>query len=101
MAILLTHRAPGSIGQRQTPGRVFPGKRMSGHMGVMRRTTENLRVVEIDVARNLLLISGAVPGCRGWRSHRASFGQGCPPGAAQEHCAEQQEVRREEADGKK
>jgi large subunit ribosomal protein L3 len=61
----VTHRAPGSIGQRQTPGRVFPGKRMSGHMGVKRRTIENLRVVEIDVARNLLLISGAVPGSEG------------------------------------
>jgi large subunit ribosomal protein L3 len=61
----VTKRAPGSIGQRQTPGRVFPGKRMSGHMGVMRRTTENLRVVEIDAARNLLLISGAVPGSEG------------------------------------
>ena len=61
----VTHRAPGSIGQRQTPGRVFKGKRMSGHMGVVRRTTENLRVIEIDVARNLLLISGAVPGSEG------------------------------------
>jgi large subunit ribosomal protein L3 len=61
----VTHRAPGSIGQRQTPGRVFPGKRMSGHMGAIRRTTENLRVVEIDTARNLLLISGAVPGSEG------------------------------------
>jgi large subunit ribosomal protein L3 len=61
----VTHRAPGSIGQRQTPGRVFKGKRMSGHMGVLRRTIENLRVIEIDVARNLLLISGAVPGSEG------------------------------------
>ncbi len=61
----VTHRAPGSIGQRQTPGRVFPGKRMSGHMGVIRRTTENLRIVEVDVKRNLLLISGAVPGSEG------------------------------------
>jgi large subunit ribosomal protein L3 len=61
----VTHRAPGSIGQRQTPGRVFKGKRMSGHMGVVRRTTENLKVVEIDVARNLLLISGSVPGAEG------------------------------------
>jgi large subunit ribosomal protein L3 len=59
------HRAPGSIGQRQTPGRVFPGKRMSGHMGAVRRTTENLRVVEVDSARNLLLIRGAVPGAPG------------------------------------
>ena len=59
------HRAPGSIGQRQTPGRVFQGKRMSGHMGVVRRTTENLKVIEIDAERNLLLISGAVPGAEG------------------------------------
>jgi large subunit ribosomal protein L3 len=59
------HRAPGSIGQRQTPGRVFPGKRMSGHMGNVRRTIENLRVVEVDAARNLLLVRGAVPGAAG------------------------------------
>jgi large subunit ribosomal protein L3 len=63
----LSHRSPGSIGQRQTPGRVFKGKRMSGHMGVRNRTIENLRVVEIDAARNLLLISGAVPGAEGGR----------------------------------
>jgi large subunit ribosomal protein L3 len=63
----VSHRAPGSIGQRQTPGRVFKGKRMSGHMGVRNRTIENLRVVEIDVARHLLLISGAVPGAEGGR----------------------------------
>jgi large subunit ribosomal protein L3 len=61
----LSHRAPGSIGQRQTPGRVFKGKRMSGHLGVVRRTTENLRVVEVDLERNLLLIRGAVPGAEG------------------------------------
>jgi len=61
----VSHRVPGSIGQRQTPGRVFPGKRMSGHMGVVRRTTENLTVVSVDAARNLLLISGAVPGSEG------------------------------------
>ena len=61
----VSHRVPGSIGQRQTPGRVFPGKRMSGHMGVVRRTTENLRVISVDAARNLLLISGAVPGSKG------------------------------------
>ena len=59
------HRAPGSIGQRQTPGRVFLGKRMSGHMGVDRVTTENLRVVEVDLERNILLIRGAVPGAAG------------------------------------
>jgi large subunit ribosomal protein L3 len=61
----VSHRVPGSIGQRQTPGRVFQGKRMSGHMGVQRRTVENLKVVEVDAARNLLLIRGAVPGTEG------------------------------------
>jgi large subunit ribosomal protein L3 len=61
----LSHRAPGSIGQRQTPGRVFLGKRMSGHMGAIRRTTENLKVVEVDAERNLILIRGAVPGAEG------------------------------------
>jgi large subunit ribosomal protein L3 len=63
----VSHRAPGSIGQRQTPGRVFKGRRMSGHMGVVRRTTENLRVVQVDLERNLLLIRGAVPGAEGGR----------------------------------
>jgi large subunit ribosomal protein L3 len=61
----VSHRVPGSIGQRQTPGRVFPGKRMSGHMGVRRRTIENLKVVRVDAERNLLLVSGAVPGAPG------------------------------------
>src|SRR6202167_497130 len=63
----VSNRAPGSIGQRQTPGRVFKGKRMSGHMGVRNRTIENLRIVQVDVPRNLLLISGAVPGAEGGR----------------------------------
>ena len=63
----VVHRAPGSIGQRQTPGRVFKGKRMAGHMGGVRRTVENLRVVEVDVDRNLLLVSGSVPGAEGGR----------------------------------
>ena len=63
--VSVSHRTPGSIGQRQTPGRVFQGKRMSGHMGVMRRTIENLQVVEVDCERNLLLIRGAVPGAEG------------------------------------
>lgn len=63
--VSVSHRTPGSIGQRQTPGRVFPGKRMSGHMGVVRRTIENLRVVGVDAPRNLLLIRGAVPGAEG------------------------------------
>ena len=63
--VSVSHRSPGSIGMRQTPGRVFKGRRMSGHLGVDRVTTENLRIVEIDVARNLLLIRGAVPGAEG------------------------------------
>jgi large subunit ribosomal protein L3 len=63
----LFHRAPGSIGQRQTPGRVFKGKRMAGHMGSIRRTVENLRVVQVDVERNLLLVSGSIPGAEGGR----------------------------------
>jgi len=61
----VVHRAPGSIGQRQTPGRVFQGKRMSGHMGVDRVTIENLAIVEVDAERNLLLVRGAVPGSEG------------------------------------
>jgi len=61
----LSHRAPGSIGQCQTPGRVFKGKKMAGHMGDERVTTQNLEVVRIDAERNLLLIKGAVPGAKG------------------------------------
>ena len=61
----LAHRAPGSIGQCQTPGRVFKGKKMAGHMGFARVTTQNLEVVRVDVERNLLLIKGAVPGAAG------------------------------------
>ena len=59
------HRAPGSIGQCQTPGRVFKGKKMAGHMGDERVTTQNLTVVRVDAERNLLLIKGAVPGPAG------------------------------------
>ncbi len=61
----LSHRSPGSIGQRQTPGRVIKGKRMSGHMGCVNRTTQRLEVVRVDTERNLLLIKGAVPGSKG------------------------------------
>ena len=61
----LSHRAPGSIGQCQTPGRVFKGKKMSGHMGDERVTTQGLEVIRVDVERNLLLIKGAVPGAPG------------------------------------
>ena len=61
----LSHRAPGSIGQCQTPGRVFKGKKMSGHMGDERVTTQGLEAVRVDLERNLLLIKGAVPGAPG------------------------------------
>ena len=63
----LAHRAPGSIGQNQTPGRVFKGKKMSGHMGNVRRTAQNLEVVRVDEERNLLLVKGSVPGHKGGR----------------------------------
>lgn len=63
--VSVSHRSPGSIGQRQTPGRVFLGKRMAGRMGNDRVTIENLEVVRVDAARNLLLIRGAVPGAAG------------------------------------
>lgn len=61
----ISHRAPGSIGQCQTPGRVFKGKKMSGHMGNAQVTTQNLEIVRVDADRNLLLIKGAVPGAPG------------------------------------
>jgi len=61
----VSHNAPGSIGMAQDPGRVFPGKRMAGHLGDVKCTTQNLEVVRIDEARQLLLVKGAVPGARG------------------------------------
>ena len=61
----LAHRAPGSIGQNQTPGRVFKGKRMSGHMGGVRRTAQNLEIMRVDMARDAILVKGAVPGSKG------------------------------------
>jgi large subunit ribosomal protein L3 len=63
----VSHRAPGSIGQNQSPGRVFKGKKMSGHMGAVKATAQNLTVVRVDAERNLLLVKGAVPGARGGR----------------------------------
>ena len=60
-----SHNAPGSIGMNQDPGRVFPGKRMAGHLGDNKVTTQNLQVVRVDVERNLLLIKGAIPGSKG------------------------------------
>jgi large subunit ribosomal protein L3 len=61
----ISHRAPGSIGQNQTPGRVFKGKKMAGHMGAEQVTTQNLEIVRVDAERNLLLVKGAVPGAPG------------------------------------
>lgn len=60
-----SHNVPGSIGMAQDPGRVFPGKRMTGHLGDVKRTVQNLEIVRVDVERNLLLIKGAVPGSKG------------------------------------
>ena len=56
---------PGSIGQAQDPGRIFPGKRMSGHLGAVSRTVQNLEIVRVDAERQLLLVKGAVPGSKG------------------------------------
>lgn len=61
----ISHRVPGSIGQCQTPGRVFKGKKMAGHMGNVKVTTQNLEIVRVDSDRNLLLVKGAVPGPAG------------------------------------
>jgi large subunit ribosomal protein L3 len=79
----VSHRAPGSIGQRQSPGRVFPGKRMAGHLGNAARTVQNLEVVRVDAERSLMLVKGAVPGHREGRlvvtpavkAHNAAGGQ--------------------------
>lgn len=60
-----SHNVPGSIGMAQDPGRVFPGKRMCGHMGDVNRTVQNLEIVRVDVERGLLLVKGAVPGSKG------------------------------------
>lgn len=61
----ISHRAPGSIGQNQTPGRVFKGKKMAGHMGDVKQTTQNLELVKVDVENSLLMIKGALPGAKG------------------------------------
>jgi large subunit ribosomal protein L3 len=61
----LSHRAPGSIGQCQTPGRVFPGKKMAGHLGNVKRTIQNLEVVRVDEERSLIIVKGGVPGAPG------------------------------------
>lgn len=61
----VSHNSPGSIGMAQDPGRVFPGKRMAGHLGAVSTTTQNLEIVRVDEARQLLLVKGAVPGAKG------------------------------------
>jgi large subunit ribosomal protein L3 len=61
----LSHRVPGSIGQRQTPGRVFPGKKMAGHLGDATATCLNLEVMQLDAERNLIMVKGAIPGPKG------------------------------------
>lgn len=61
----IAHNKPGSTGQNQDPGRVFPGKRMPGHLGDVKRTVQNLEIIRVDPERHLLLIKGAVPGCKG------------------------------------
>ncbi len=61
----VSHNAPGSIGMNQDPGRVFPGKRMAGHLGDVKRTQQNLEIIRVDVERQLLLVKGAVPGSKG------------------------------------
>lgn len=63
----VSHRAPGSIGQCQTPGRVFKGKKMCGHMGNAKVTLQNLEIIKVDSARNLLLVHGSIPGAKGGR----------------------------------
>jgi large subunit ribosomal protein L3 len=63
--VSVSHRSHGSTGQRQDPGKVFKGKKMAGHMGDVRVTTQNLKVVRLDVERGLVMVRGAVPGSKG------------------------------------
>lgn len=77
----LAHRAPGSIGQNQTPGRVFKGKKMAGHMGAARVTTQNLQVVRTDPERGLIMVKGAVPGSKGgWVTIKDAVKKAAPDG---------------------
>ena len=85
----VSHRAPGSIGQRQTPGRVFKGKRMSGHMGVKNRTIENLRIVEVDVGPQFAADQRRRAGLGGWPRDRAPLIEGGFAAAPQAAGAEQ------------
>jgi len=77
----LNHRTHGSTGQRQDPGKVFKGKKMAGHMGDVRVTTQNLKVVKTDVARGLIMVEGAVPGAKGgWITIRDAVKRALPDG---------------------
>jgi large subunit ribosomal protein L3 len=86
----VSHNKPGSIGQNQDPGRVFPGKRMAGHLGAVRSTVQNVEIIRVDAERGLLLIRGALPGSRGGgvtvkpavRAARATVAQPAKPAAA-------------------
>ncbi len=80
--VSITHRSHGSTGQRQDPGKVFKGKKMAGHMGDVRTTTQNLQVVQTDVGRGLVMVRGAVPGAKGgWVLLRDAVKAGVPDGA--------------------
>lgn len=77
--VSVSHRSHGSTGQRQDPGRVFKNKKMAGHMGARQRTTQNIEVVRIDAARNLILLKGAIPGPKGgWVSIRDAVKTAAP-----------------------
>jgi large subunit ribosomal protein L3 len=81
--VSVSHRSHGSTGQRQDPGKVFKGKKMAGHMGDRRVTTQNLRVVRTDVERGLIMLEGAVPGAKGgWIQIRDAVKKPAPKGAA-------------------
>jgi large subunit ribosomal protein L3 len=80
--VSVSHRSHGSTGQRQDPGKVFKGKKMAGHMGDRRVTTQNLRVVRTDVERGLIMVEGAVPGAKGgWITIKDAVKKPAPKGA--------------------
>jgi len=79
--VSVSHRSHGSTGQRQDPGKVFKGKKMAGHMGDRRVTTQNLRVVKTDVERGLIMVEGAVPGAKGgWIQIKDAVKKAAPKG---------------------
>jgi len=97
----LSHRAPGAIGQRQTPGRVFPGKRMAGHLGNERASTINLEVVRVDAARNVLLVKGAIPGAENGRVIVSTAAKGQPVAPKIQPKAAAKEAAAKDKDAKK